>query len=144
LSRERTVGWREWVRFPDLSQTPITAKLDTGAKSSALHAPNLRTYSDLHGEWAEFVLRPRQRSKSGEIKVSLPIKNWITVRSSNGQIETRPVVQITCELGTEKWNIDVTLTKRYKMTYRCLLGRNALKNKFAVSAGSSFKVKKPD
>jgi hypothetical protein len=143
MSKERTVGWREWIRFPDLTQTPIKAKLDTGAKSSALHAPTLSTFSDGQGEWAEFVLRPRQRSKIGEINVSLPIKNWITVKSSNGQIETRPVVEITCELGSEKLNIDVTLTRRYKMTYRCLLGRDALKNKFAVSPGKSFTAGKP-
>ena len=132
------IGWREWIRLSDLHDQPIKVKVDTGARTSALHARGLRI-TDLAGiEVASFDLLPRQRSGRGSRTVSLPVQGYRTVKSSNGRTERRPVVRTTAELAGSTWEIELTLTSRDEMGFRMLLGRSAVRRRFLVDAGSSY------
>lgn len=132
------VGWREWLELPELCRTPIKAKVDTGARTSALHAFRLRI-ADLNGRpHATFELHPVQRSAAESVTVTVPIRSFRQVRSSNGRTERRPVIVTDVVLGATRWPVEMTLTARDSMGFRMLLGRGAVKNRFVVDPGRSF------
>jgi hypothetical protein len=126
----------------DLSPTPVKIKIDTGARTSALHAFGMRV-EDRNGiKVATFELHPVQRSREDAVEVSCPVTSFRKVRSSNGRVETRPVVQTTVQLGPTVWPIEVTLTSRDTMGFRMLLGRAAIRRRFLVDPGRSFVLTK--
>lgn len=132
------IGWREWVILPEMSSTPLKAKIDTGARTSALHAFDL-TVQERGGEpWVEFVVHPVQRSTVDAKRVAYPIQGYRKVRSSTGHSELRPVIRTTVVIGGRRFAIDVTLTARDEMGFRMLLGRAALRRRFLVDAGRSY------
>lgn len=131
-------GWREWVRLPDLSPVRINAKLDTGARTSALHAVRLRRFTRNDQPWVRFELHPHQRNRRDMIVIEEPVVAELDVRSSNGREEKRPVIRTTLDIGGRTWSIDVTLTRRDDMTYRLLLGRRALSSRVTVDSGHSY------
>lgn len=132
------IGWREWVRLPDVSPVAVKAKIDTGARTSTLHAFNLKL-SDRDGvPWVEFEIHPLQRSRAERRTVELPVKSFKKVRSSTGQVETRPVVRTRLRLGKKTFAIDLTLTSRDEMGFRMLVGRTAIRRRFWVDPGRSF------
>jgi hypothetical protein len=137
------IGWREWVAVPDLSPVPIKAKIDTGARTSTLHAFDLSI--ELHnGEsWADFEVHPTQRSRADRTAVSCPIQTFKRVRSSTGHAERRPVIRTTIQIGDYHYDIELTLTSRDEMGFRMLLGRSALRRRFWVDPGLSFLHAKP-
>ncbi|NQW20156.1 MAG: ATP-dependent zinc protease [Chloroflexi bacterium] len=135
---EKIAGWRELVTLADLTSIPIIAKLDTGARSSALHAPRLKTFEREGQSWVRFEIRPKQRSRAGATTVELPVVGTRKVTSSNGESEIRPVVRTMCKMGKSRWQIEITLTKRYSMSYRLLLGRSAIRGRFTVSSLKSY------
>lgn len=132
------VGWREWVGLPDLLDVPIKAKVDTGARTSALHAFSLRLTEAGGTTTAHFQIHPTQRSISGSVYASCEVLGFRQVRSSNGRTENRPVIRTTALLGEVRWPIEVTLTSRDTMGFRMLLGRSALKRRFLVDPGRSY------
>ena len=133
------VGWREWTTLPALSGTPMKAKIDTGARTSALHAFALELTTDAAGiTTAAFEIHPLQRSSARSSSVQLPVIDFRTVRSSNGTSETRPVVQTTARIGDHEWTIDLTLTSRDEMGFRMLLGRAAVRRRFLVDPSRSY------
>ena len=132
------IGWREWVTLPEMSGVPVKAKIDTGARTSALHAFGLRIIEGDGAKMASFELHPVQRSAADAVRIERPITAFRKVRSSNGKVETRPVVKTPITLGTQTWPIDVTLTSRDAMGFRMLLGRAALRRRFVVDPGRSF------
>jgi hypothetical protein len=132
------IGWREWVTLPEMSPIPVKAKIDTGARTSALHAFGLRIIDADEGQVASFELHPVQRSAAAAVRIECPITALKQVRSSNGKVETRPVVRTPVTLGARTWAIDVTLTSRDAMGFRMLLGRSALRRRFVVDPGRSF------
>lgn len=132
------VGWREWVELPELIDVPIKAKVDTGARTSALHAFSLRLLEGDGTTTAQFQIHPRQRSTSGSVDVSCEVLGFRHVRSSNGRSENRPVIRTTASLAGIRWPIEVTLTSRDTMGFRMLLGRSALKARFLVDPGRSY------
>ena len=142
-TRPRTpvvAGWREWVALPEMSGVALKAKLDTGARTSALHAFDLDIVDGELGPVAAFELHPVQRSGLDAVAIEAPITTFRRVRSSNGRVETRPVVTTTLRLGATEWPIDITLTSRDQMGFRMLLGRSALRRRFLVDSGRSFLI----
>ena len=133
-----TIGWREWIRFPDLGIDYLKAKVDTGARTSSLHAFNLQEF-ELDGQtWVRFSIHPEQRSSNPTIQVELPLDARRRVRDSGGKTEVRPVVKTTVELLGQRWPIEITLTGRDSMGFRMLLGRRAIRRLFVVDPGGSF------
>ncbi|MEZ5166035.1 MAG: ATP-dependent zinc protease [Acidimicrobiales bacterium] len=139
-----TIGWREWVRFPDLVPEAVKAKVDTGARTSALHAFRIRGFERDGAEWVRFEVHPVQRSSRGSRVVEAPVVEHRRVRSSNGEVESRPVIRTTVELGGQSWPILVTLTTRDEMGFRVLLGRSAIRRRFVVDVARSFAAVVPD
>jgi hypothetical protein len=132
------IGWREWVRFPDLRVDSIKAKVDTGARTSSLHAFDLREFERNGVTWVRFMVHPEQRKSTPTIPVELPLKAKRRVRDSGGKTELRPVVEAKVELLGQSWPIEITLTSRDAMGFRMLLGRQATRSRFVVDPGGSF------
>lgn len=135
------IGWREWIALPEFGVAALKAKVDTGAQSSALHAFGLRVEHNEEDEAvAHFEIHPAQRDTNGAVKVSAPIIGWRRVRSSNGEVENRPVIRTNVVIGEIGWAADITLTNRDEMGFRMLLGRSAIRRRFLVDPGRSFLV----
>lgn len=132
------IGWREWVGLPDLSVTSIKAKIDTGARTSSLHARNLVEMERPDGLWARFTVHPLQRRGLPAIDCSARIVERRRVVSSNGQAERRPVIHSRLRIGDMLYEIEITLTNRDEMGFRMLLGRQALRHRFIVDPGQSY------
>ena len=132
------VGWREWIALPDLASVPLKAKIDTGARTSSLHAFNLKHHSREGEPWVDFEVHPVQRSRDHTSTVSLPVTAFKRVRSSSGHSERRPVIRTRMRIGRHDFDIDMTLTSRDAMGFRMLLGRSALRGRFWVDSSKSF------
>lgn len=138
-----SLGWREWVGLPEWGVSALKAKVDTGAKTSALHAFDLEMET-IDGElWAFFEIHPEQRETSGAVRASAPVVGFRSVRSSSGHEQERPVVATRVTVGDQTWRIEVTLTSRDEMGFRMLLGREALKERFVVDPGGSYLAGEP-
>jgi hypothetical protein len=133
-----TIGWREWLRLPDLGVDSIKAKVDTGARTSSLHAFGLEEVEIDGRTWVRFQVHPEQRKSHPSISVELPLLNRRKVRDSGGKSELRPVVGTSVELMGKLWTIELTLTRRDSMGFRMLLGRRAIRRRFLVDPGASF------
>ena len=133
-----TIGWREWVRLPELGGVTLKAKVDTGARTSALHTFALRRFSVDGDEWVRFDIHPDQRSGAGSATVECPVAEWRTVRSSSGHSERRPVIRTVVEVVQQSVLTEVTLTYRDEMGFRMLLGRAAVRRRFVVDPGRSY------
>lgn len=132
------IGWREWLALPDLRVSKIKAKVDTGARTSSLHADNMVRFKRRGKEWIRFHLHPIQKSQRKARIVELEVKEERMVKSSSGQVEKRPVVVTTVDFAGSSWPIELTLTNRDLMGFRMLLGREAIRNRFVVDVGRSF------
>ncbi|MFT4744368.1 MAG: hypothetical protein ACI9AD_000208 [Nitriliruptoraceae bacterium] len=128
------VGWREWVRIPSLTPHAVKAKVDTGARTSSLHAFDLRVTDGI----ARFAVHPHQRDDSDASWVELPVLENRTVRPSTGEEEERPVVVVEIVLGPDRFEVELTLTDRDQMGFRMLLGRTALRARYVVDPGRSY------
>ena len=134
-----TIGWREWVTFPQLGIDHIKAKIDTGARTSALHAWNIQPFERDGEQWVQFQLHPNQRDNRTVVSCAARVTDRREVRNTGGKQEMRYVITTGVTLGNVSWPIEVTLTNRDKMGFRLLLGRSAVKNRFLINAGSSYK-----
>ena len=137
------IGWREWVALPLLGTSWIKAKVDTGARTSSLHAFDLDVFERDDERWVRFVIHPWQRSSRDASVVEVRLADERNVRSSNGQVETRPVIRTTLQVGPTRIDIDLSLTRRDTMGFRMLLGREAIRHTFAVDAGRSYLTRTP-
>jgi hypothetical protein len=132
------IGWREWLDLPDLGITKIKAKIDTGARSSALHAFHLHTFSEGDRNLIHFQVHPYQKDSHHTVTTTAEILEWRQVTNSGGNSQLRPVIKTNVLLGDRKWAIELTLTNRDVMGFRMLLGREALKKGFLVHPNKSF------
>ncbi|NJM57574.1 MAG: ATP-dependent zinc protease [Synechococcales cyanobacterium RU_4_20] len=132
------IGWREWVALPELKINRIKAKVDTGARSSALHAFNLKSFRRDGITLVRFDIHPLQRSKSNLITIVTELIDERYVRSSNGKKQLRPVIHTPVALGAQQWPIELTLTDRDAMGFRMLLGRQAIRKRFLIDPGRSY------
>ncbi len=137
------IGWREWVGLPDLILGRIKAKVDSGARSSSLHAFDIEHFERDGEPWVKFKVHPIQRSDRKIIEAEAPVTDSRMVRSSNGKAQLRTVITTNVRLLGKTWPVELTLANRDKMSFRMLLGREAFRNKFFVDAGSSYLGGKP-
>lgn len=139
---ELVVGWREWLRLPELGVNLIKAKVDTGARTSALHAENVRVVHRGERSLVHFTIHPRQRSKRLAIEAVATLIGERRVKSSSGSLELRPVIVTRVNVGGVEWPIEITLTQRDVMGFRMLLGRQALRRHAIVDPGRSYVTRK--
>lgn len=133
-----TIGWREWIQLSDLGEFEIKAKVDTGARSSSLHAYDLEIVERDGVEWVRFVVHPLQRDTEVTVECEAPLLEQRWVRSSNGELQLRPVIRTEVRIAGRTWPIDLTLTARDVMGFRMLLGREAVRRRFIVNPGRSY------
>lgn len=133
-----TVGWREWLSLPELGLPPVKAKIDTGARTSCLHAFSLQPFSRDGKPWVRFGMHPNQRDISKEIFCEAEVIDERIVTDSGGHKETRYVILTQLVLPTASWPIEVTLTNRDSMRFRMLLGRSAMQGRIVVMPDQSY------
>ena len=131
-------GWEEWVSLPDLGVPAIKAKVDTGARTSALHAFDIETFGPASRPKVRFTVHPIPGRDDLIIPCSAPIIDRRDVTSSNGERELRYVIASKLSVGGDTWPIEITLTNRSSMTSRMLLGRQALKDHISIVATDRF------
>ena len=137
------IGWREWIRLPDLGIETIKAKVDTGARSSSLHAYDLHKFERDDEQWIRFKVHPVQRRTHEIVEAEARIFEYRSVRSSSGKASLRPVIVTNIELLGFNWPVELTLANRDEMGFRMLLGREAFRRRFLVDAGKSYYGGKP-
>lgn len=133
-----TVGWREWVALPDLNIPAIKAKIDTGAKTSSLHAFDMEVFRAGGGQKVRFGIHPLQRNTDIVLYCEADIKDLRTVTDSGGHGEERYVICTTLSLGNHRLPIEITLARRDNMKYRMLLGRSALRGRFLIDLEKAY------
>jgi hypothetical protein len=121
-----TLGWREWVALPGLDIPAIKAKLDTGARTSALHAYRVEPFTRHGADHVRFWLHPLRRNARIDLQREAPVLDRRLVRDSGGHAELRYVIATQVRIGTRQWDIEITLTNRENMLFRMLLGRTAM------------------
>ena len=131
-------GWREWVQLPDVGIPWIKAKLDTGARTSTIHAYQIEPFEKGGADWVRFHVRPWQESTDDEVVVECPVHDRRHVRSSSGHVQERIVVKMRIVLIGRTVTAEFTLSNRDQMGFRMLIGRQVLRRGFAVDAGHSF------
>ncbi|MBB3763794.1 ATP-dependent zinc protease family protein [Sphingomicrobium lutaoense] len=132
------LGWREWIALPDLGVDTIKVKIDTGAKTSAIHAFDVRPFERDGEEWVSFCLHPVQRHRLPSVECEARVLEKRHVRSSNGKQEERYVIKTKARIGKKSFAIELTLTNRDEMGFRMLLGREAINRRFLVDPGHSY------
>ena len=137
------VGWREWIVLPGLGIDAVKVKIDTGARSSSLHAFGIEEFERDGAPWVRFTVHPLQRDSETTIHAEAPVLEVRQVRSSSGHLTLRPVVAVDVELEGQRWPIELTLAARDEMGFRMLLGREAVRRRFVVDPGRSFVVSEP-
>jgi hypothetical protein len=129
------IGWKEYVRLPSLNIGPLIAKIDTGARTAALHADEI----DIRGERVRFVI-----NESGKRYIHFaPMISQKRIKSSNGMVETRAVISSEIFIGAHKLDVEITLTDRTDMVVPMLLGRATIRGTFLVHPGRTFMLSKP-
>jgi len=137
------LGWREWVALPRLGIVKLRCKVDTGAKTSALHAFYVEEFNEKGIAMVRFGLHPKDQSTEQEVHCTAPILDQRSVTDSGGHSEQRYVIKTPIVLGNNTWDIEVTLTNRDSMFHRMLLGRAAIVDNFLVDSGSTYLMGKP-
>jgi hypothetical protein len=137
------VGWREWVALPQADVPWVKAKVDTGARSSSIHAFDLEAYAHDGAPWVRFSIHPWQRSDDDHVELSLPVLDRRDVRSSNGQVEQRYAVALDVTLAGRTITTVMTLSNRDEMGFRMLIGREALERGFLVDSSLSYAGGRP-
>ncbi|MGD9802638.1 MAG: RimK/LysX family protein [Hyphomicrobiaceae bacterium] len=133
------LGWEEWLALPELGLPAIKAKVDTGARTSALAACSIAEIGTPERPKVRFTVRPIPGREDVEVACIADVVDRREVRSSNGETEQRYVIRTTARMGGRDWPIDITLANRGNMTYRMLLGRQAVRADMSVDPTTSFR-----
>lgn len=138
LRKYPTIGWREWVNLPGLGIERIKAKVDTGARTSALHAFELEPFVENGRNRIRFKLHPFQHNNVEIVTCVADVVDKRMVTDSGGHEEERYVIETPITIAGQTWSIEITLTERENMLFRMLLGRSALRKRFVVNPARSF------
>lgn len=137
------IGWREWVALPDLGVPPLRAKIDTGARTAALHAFGLETFDRDGVTYARFAVHPEHKRPGLAFVTEAPVVDERTVKSSSGTAEERLVIATKIAIGKHVFGAEITLTRRDEMGLPMLLGRQTIRRRFLVDAGRSYLIGEP-
>lgn len=138
MNKPLEIGWEEWIALPDLKLPAIRAKVDTGAKTSALHAFMVEKIIEDGDTKVRFGIHPIPQRPEVEVFCKAHLVDEREIISSNGQAEIRYVIRTMVQFGKRKWPIEITLTDRETMAYRMLIGRSAMEGKLIVIPEKSF------
>jgi len=136
--QKAALGWREWLGFPELGIAQIKAKIDTGARTSCLHAFSVEPFDRDGTNWIRFGIHPEQRDTEKEIWCEAPIKDQRLVRDSGGHEELRYVIETMVTIGKDNHSAEFTLTNRDTMKFRVLLGRTTIRGNYVVDPSRSY------
>jgi hypothetical protein len=139
------IGWREWAGLPDLGVAAVKAKVDTGARTSTLHAYFTETFKRGGRDYVRFGVHPLQKRGDVGLSCTAPLLDRRVVRDSGGHRQRRFVIATPLRLGDTEWQAELTLTARDTMLFRMLLGRTAMRGRFLVDPQRSYLAgSKPD
>ena len=142
--KKKCLGWREWVSLPDLGVTAMKVKVDSGAKTSAIHAEDIKIVKipRTRKKMVHFSLYPDKKERT-KIRAHALLRGRRRIRSSIGHVTVRPVIKTILRVNDEEWPIEVTLINRDIMGFRMLLGRSAIQNGFLIDPAHSFLLARP-
>lgn len=132
------IGCEEWCSFPSLGIPAVKARIDTGAKTSSLHAYEIEPFEQNGEEWVRFIAHPIQKDLKTTVTCTAPLIDQRLVKSSSGNASHRHVIKVPLTLGNETWDVEVTLANRDTMGYRMLLGREAMNGRVLVDPSENF------
>ena len=133
------LGWQEWVSLPELGLHALKAKIDTGAKTSALHTHRIEPFGTTKRPMVRFTVHPNPKRPDLEVSATAAVIDQREVTSSNGERQLRFVIATRVQIGPLAWPIEVTLTNRERMSYRMLIGRQAIRPNVLVDPDASFR-----
>lgn len=137
------IGLREWIALPELGMVGLRAKIDTGASTSTLHASDIVPFKRDGENWVRFVAHLGTQVQRRH-RCEAPVVTMKTIKSSNGQAQTRYVIRTLLALGDRAWPVEFTLACRKTMRYRVLLGSKALVHgQLVVNPGLTYVQDKP-
>ncbi len=133
-----TLGWREWVSLPELGITALKCKVDTGARSSALHAFSVAEFDKEGQRWVRFGMHPYQRNEEEVVWCEAPVTDVREVTDSGGHTTERYFITTDIVIGEDRFPVSLSLTSRDTMLFRMLLGREAMKGRYLVNPEMSY------
>lgn len=134
------VGNAEWCALPELKVPAIRARIDSGAKTSSIHAVNIQEFYKGRQQWVRFEIHPLRIHTNVFVVCEAPVYDFRMVKSSTGEAQPRYVIQTTIEMGGEKWTIQTTLANRRSMGFQMLLGREAMTNRILINPSEDFRL----
>ena len=140
--KKKRIGWREWIGLPDFAIKRVKAKVDTGARTSALHAFKVAPFTKRGEKWVRFAVHPKQRHRHPEMMCEARVIDQRRITDSGGNGQERYVIRTRLKLGPRSWPIELTLSNRDAMGFRMLIGREAIRRRYVVDPARSFIVKK--
>lgn len=138
ISQKVVIGKEEWCSLPSLNLPAMKARIDSGARTSALHAFNIHTYSVRGEKWVRFDVNPIQKDRRITVHCRAKLVDERDVKSSSGHTERRPVIQTVVKIGNIAQTIQLSLTNRDSMGYRMILGREAMQGRMLIDPEKSF------
>ncbi|HCS29253.1 MAG TPA: ATP-dependent zinc protease [Spongiibacteraceae bacterium] len=135
---KQAIGWREWVEFPDFELGKIKAKIDTGARSSSIHAFDIEPFERDGEQWVNFKVHPLQHSDDTVVSCSAKIKDYRSVTDSGGHKTMRYIIETSFKIGADTFPAEISLLNRSNMLFRMLVGRTALKGRYLVDPSRSY------
>ncbi len=142
VTHRQMLGWREWVSLPGLGIAAIKAKLDTGARTSALHAWDLSLRKVDGRQWIRFRVHPMHGDETASVVCEAPLSDRRWVTNSSGARERRYIISTDLRIGPSRWPIELSLTNRDAMEFPMIIGREAMRGRLAVDPAASFRAGK--